>query len=108
MMLFAIYLVFRLVSTVLRNGYIPVDPSGDWFYQAMDFGSLACVLYLLYRLNDPELEHYGEIDIGAIAPIVLPCIALGCFVHGNFNRSYVFDAIWQISLNIETLAMLPQ
>jgi len=108
MMLFACYLCFRLTSTCLKNGYIPVDPSGDWFYQAMDFGSLACVLYLLHAMADPDFEHYHDLDIMTVVPIVLPCILLGFFIHGNFNRSYVFDAVWQISLNIETLSMLPQ
>jgi len=108
MTLFAIYLAFRLTSTCLKNGYIPVDPSGDWFYQLMDFGSLACIMYLLHGMSYPEFEHYNDNEFVSIAPIVLPCIVLGIFVHGNFNRSYVFDAIWQISTNIETLAMLPQ
>jgi hypothetical protein len=108
MMLFACYLCFRLSSTCIKNGYIPVDPSGDWFYQAMDFGSLGCVLYLMMKMNNPEFEHYNDLDFSNVAPLVLPCIVLGFFVHGNFNRSYVFDTIWQISLNIETLSMLPQ
>jgi hypothetical protein len=108
MTLFASYLCLRLTSTCLKDGYIPVDPSGDWFYQLMDFGSLACVLYLLKAMADPEFEHYNDRDIMTVAPIVLPCIVLGFFIHGNLNQSYVFDAVWQISLNIETLSMLPQ
>ena len=41
--------------------YIPVDSSGDWFYQAMDACSLLCVLYLLYaRFSNSQFEGVAE------------------------------------------------
>jgi len=107
--LFAIYLCFRLSSTCVMNGYIPVDPSGDWFYQLMDVCSLGCVLYLLRSMHvNPTYTYYNEKDTMAISPLLWPCILAGIFIHGNFNRNAMYDAIWQISTNIETLAMLPQ
>lgn len=107
--LFAIFLVFRLTSTCLKNGYIPVDPSGDFFYQLLDVCSLVCVIYLLHRMHNRYVYTYqDEHDRLTIRPLVLPCIVLGVLCHGNFNRSHVFDAIWSTSLNLETLTMLPQ
>ena len=41
-------------------------------------------------MSYPEFEHYNDNEFVSIAPIVLPCIVLGIFVHGNFNRSYVY------------------
>jgi hypothetical protein len=109
LLLFAIYLCFRLSSTCVMNGSIPVDSSGDWLYQAMDACSLLCVLYLLRCMHlNPVYQYDNDKDTMPIYPMVLPCILLGIFIHGNFNRNAMYDAIWQISTNIETLAMLPQ
>merc|ERR1719160_2207628 len=83
LLLFAIYLCFRLSST--------------------------CVLNLLRCMHlNPVYQYDNDKDTMPIYPMVLPCILLGIFIHGNFNRNAMYDAIWQISTNIETLAMLPQ
>merc|ERR1719478_1882395 len=44
--MYALTLCFRLSSTVHLNGYLPVDQTGDWAYQAIEFCSLALVAYL--------------------------------------------------------------
>jgi len=109
LLMFAVYLCFRLSSTCVMNGYIPVDPSGDWFYQLMDICSLGCIIYLLYCMHlNPRYVYDSDKDNMSISPLLLPCILYGVFVHGNFNRHAMYDTIWQISTNIETLALLPQ
>jgi len=107
--MFVLFLCARLTSTCIKNGYIPVDASGDFFYQFLDFCSLGMVIHLLYRMHHTYVYTYQEdYDQLPIRPLVLPCVILGVFLHGNFNRSELFDSIWAISLNLETLTMLPQ
>merc|ERR1719446_897701 len=44
---YALTLCFRLSSTLHLNGYLPVDQTGDWAYQAIEICSLALVGYLM-------------------------------------------------------------
>jgi hypothetical protein len=107
--LMAFQLVFRLASTSIKNGYIPIDRSGDFAYQFLDWCSLVCVMHLLYRMHKTYASTYErEHDTYPIQSVVIHCIVVACFIHGDFNRSPVFDAIWAASLNLETVAMLPQ
>merc|ERR1719262_1212135 len=110
MELYAIYMVMRLGCTLTRSGYLPVDRSGDWVYQASDIASLACVFQLLSLKNDPTLrstyqEQYDTVDVRRALP---GCVILGLFIHGHLNDSFVFDSLWQASTNVDTLAMIPQ
>jgi hypothetical protein len=110
MELYAIYMVMRLGCTLTRSGYLPVDRSGDWVYQAADIASLACVFQILNLKNDPTLrstyqEQYDTMDVKRALP---GCVILGLFIHGHLNDSFVFDSLWQASTNVDTLAMVPQ
>jgi len=101
--------LFRLTSTSIKNGYIPIDTSGDMAYQLIDLCTLLCVVHLLYRMHKTYADTYEkEHDEYPIKSTVIRCVVLASFVHGDFNRSPFFDAIWAASLNFETVAMLPQ
>jgi len=107
--LFVLFYCTRLTSTTVKNGYIPVDKSGDFMYQAMDLGSLVCCLHLLFRMHKSYVHTYQEEhDEMSLMPMVPPCYLLACVVHGDFNRNVFFDTVWAASLNLETLTMLPQ
>lgn len=107
--LFVLFYCTRLTSTTVKNGYIPVDRSGDFMYQAMDVGSLVCCLHLLFRMHKSYVATYQEEhDEMPLLPMVPPCYLLAYAVHGDFNRNVFFDTVWAASLNLETLAMLPQ
>merc|ERR1712032_523165 len=41
-------------------------------------------------------------------PFVLLAVVMGCAVYGNMNKSPFFDRIWMISLNLDTVSMMPQ
>merc|ERR1719482_2607566 len=45
----ALGLCCRLSSTLWLNGYLPVDASGDYVFQAFDLCSLAMLAWLLHR-----------------------------------------------------------
>lgn len=109
MALFALFYGFRLMSTTLRDGYIPLDKSGDFAMQAFEFTSLVCVCYILYcfhrKFRHTYMDEYDTLELG---PLVVPCVVLGIFVHGDFNNDEFFDAVWATSLNLETLTLVPQ
>jgi len=101
--------VFRLTSTMVKNGYLPVDRTGDWVYQGADIASLLLVFQLLYFVHKRYKSTYqAELDSMPIWRMVPGAILLGCLVHGNLNHSPFFDKAWTISLWLDTLAMLPQ
>lgn len=109
LVLYTLYLSFRLTSTSLKNGYIPVDTTGDYMYQLVDALSLGLVLNLLYCMHKTHAHSYqDENDTFALAPLVAACIVLGCCVHANFNNNKFFDIVWAISSNFEIVTMVPQ
>merc|ERR1719149_434813 len=52
--LFAVMYVMRLYSTLQFNGYLPVDSSGDWVYQAIDVLALVCVMSILCEMHSEK------------------------------------------------------
>jgi len=107
--MYVLVLVVRLTSTLNKNGYIPVDKSGDWVYQAADIVTLSMILHLLYRVYVTHRGTYDEEnDTFSIWPCVPPCVLLGMLIHADLNRSQFYDSVWTTSMNLDTLALLPQ
>jgi len=109
LVMYVFYYLFRLPATALKSGYNPVDSTGDYMYQIVDFCGLLMVLHLLYCCHKTHRHSYQEeFDTFPLAPIVLPCIVAGCMFRAGFNRHPLFDSCFAISCNIETFVMLPQ
>lgn len=107
--MFVLHLTTRLSSTSIKNGYIPVDKSGDYMYQLLDFFTMLLCMNLLFRIHKTHVYSYQEeFDTFPLTPLVIPCVVLAMFVHGSFNNNSFFDKIWQISANLETFVLLPQ
>jgi len=105
----AIALMLRLSSTTWLNGYLPVDASGDWIYQAVDFLSLALVAGLLYQVLVARGNGYQEAeDSLPIVPIIVGGVVLATLLHADMNSRPVFDAAWMAGLFIGAVAVMPQ
>jgi len=109
MEVYALVFMFRLSSTLVKNGYLPVDRSGDWVYQTADIASLMLVLQILFKIHKAhKLTYQKEEDNLNIYRAIPGCILLALFLHGNLNNSPVFDILWTIGMNLDTLALVPQ
>jgi len=107
--MFVLYLCARLPATCLCRGYIPIDASGHWFYQLMDFCALLLACHLLHSMHKTYVHSYQEEhDTLPVWPFVIGSVVVACLVHGNLNRSFFFDTLWFTSLYMETCCMLPQ
>merc|ERR1719454_1868199 len=100
----------RLCSTTWLKGYIPVDGTGDWLYQALDVAALLIVLNILHCIfkshrSTYQEEHDGNFKVEIIA---LACFVVAVFVHPDLNNRPVFDTLWATALYIDVFAMLPQ
>lgn len=105
----ALALVLRLSSTTWLNGYLPVDASGDWVFQAVDFLSLALVAWLLYQiLSSKKATYQSEEDSMPVTPAVISCIMIGCLFHADMNDRPIFDTAWMAGLFISAVAVMPQ
>jgi len=106
---YALVLMVKLTSTLFRQGYLPVDRSGDWVYQLGDIASLAAVLHLMIEMHTTYKatyqEEYDTLDVTRCYPI---CVLMAIFIHGDLNNSFVFDTIWTLHMNLDTVAMIPQ
>merc|ERR1719436_448135 len=105
----ALALCCRLSSTTWLHGYLPVDASGDWVYQAVDFASLALVLWLLHRVLVAKRCSYQEDeDSCAVLPMMFCCFVLAAILHADMNARPIFDTLWMAGLFISVVAVLPQ
>jgi len=106
---YVLVFICRLTSTMVKNGYLPVDRTGDWVYQASDIASLLLVLQLLFFMHKKYATTYqGEIDTMPIWSILPGFVLLSVCFHGHLNHSPFFDTVWTMSMWFDTVAMLPQ
>merc|ERR1719343_366617 len=105
----ALALIFRLSSTVWLDGYLPVDASGDWMYQAVDICSLTLVLWLLYQVLVVHRGTYQEAEDSFPAVYAaIGAVLLAVIFHPNMDAHAVFDTLWMSGLNISAIAVMPQ
>jgi len=111
LILYAITLCFRLSSTVWLNGYLPVDKTGDWAYQAIEICCLFLIVHLFRCVFVTHRATYQEQHDSL--PVKLEHLVIGCFilavvVHPHLDRRELFDTLWTTGCYLETLSMLPQ
>jgi len=105
----AVALACRLSSTTWLQGYLPVDESGDWFYQAVDICSLVLVLWLLHRVLVTQRSTYqAHEDSFPFVPMMLVAFVLAALLHADMNARPLFDALWMAGLFVSVFAVLPQ
>lgn len=111
LIMYAMTLCFRLSSTLWLNGYLPVDKTGDWAYQALEVCSLGLVCYLMrcalvtHRTSAQEQHDSFPFNL---QNLLMGCFILAVVVHPNLDRRTLFDILWTTGCYLETLAMLPQ
>jgi ER lumen protein retaining receptor len=102
-------LCLGLSSTLWLNGYLPVDESGDWFYQCVDMCALAMELWLLYQVLIVKRDSYQiEADSFPIKPLIVVCYVLAMVFHSDMNLRPLFDVNWMAGLFLGCIAVLPQ
>jgi len=105
----AVALVCRLSSTLWLNGYLPVDASGDYIFQAIDICTLVLVLWLLHRVLVVQSRTYEATeDTLPVMPMILGSLIFATLLHADMNSRPLFDALWMAGLFIGILAVLPQ
>eukprot|EP00746_Dinoflagellata_sp_MGD_P012841 gnl/MRDRNA2_/MRDRNA2_127512_c0_seq1.p1 gnl/MRDRNA2_/MRDRNA2_127512_c0~~gnl/MRDRNA2_/MRDRNA2_127512_c0_seq1.p1 ORF type:complete len:342 (+),score=33.08 gnl/MRDRNA2_/MRDRNA2_127512_c0_seq1:87-1028(+) len=111
LILYATTFCLRLSSTMWLNGYLPIDETGDWAYQALELSSLAMVAYcirsvfLVHRGTYQQKHDSLPLSIGSL---VMGCIFIAVAIHPNLDRLPAFDIFWASSCYLEAFAMLPQ
>lgn len=105
----ALALCCRLSSTTWLNGYLPVDASGDWVFQAVDICTLLLTLGLLYNVLFVQRKSYeAEDDSLPIVPMALGSFLCAVLFHADMNNRPLFDALWMAGLFMGVMAVLPQ
>jgi len=104
---FALYC--RLSSTLWLNGYLPLDASGDWVFQAVEICSLILVCWLCYSVLVKQKKTYqSEADSCPMLPLMLMALLLAALLHGDLNSRPLFDTLWMSGLFSDVVAVLPQ
>lgn len=91
------------------NGYLPVDATGDWIFQACDIVSLLLVVWLLYyTFVEKKYSYDAQADSMSLIPIILGCFIAAFLLHADMNRRPLFDSLWMASLFLSVFSALPQ
>jgi len=99
----------RLWTTMAKSGYLPVDSSGDGLYQAADFFGLVIACGTWKCITDTHSSTYDRhLDTLDLLKHVPLCVMLAVLIHGDLNDSFVYDTLYYVSINVETLALMPQ
>jgi hypothetical protein len=105
----ALGLACRLSSTTWLNGYLPVDASGDFVYQAVEAIALLIVLWLLYcSFVTHERTYQKDADTLPVFPLVAGCFLLAALLHADMNNRHLFDTLWMTGLFLSVVSVLPQ
>jgi len=106
----AIALACRLSSTTWLLGYLPMDASGDYLYQALDVMSLVLVLGLLYQMlkvRSYRATYDADNDQLPIAPFMAVSFILACLFHADLDERPLFDILWYSGLFLTSVAPVP-
>jgi uncharacterized protein with PQ loop repeat len=107
--LFIVVYAVRLWTTIMKSGYLPVDSSGDGLYQAADLIGLAIACGIWKCLTDTHRSTYNShtdtLDLRKCLPC---CVLVALLIHGDLNDCFIFDTLYYIAVNVETLALMPQ
>eukprot|EP01041_Mallomonas_annulata_P008184 gene8184-16827_t len=116
--LYAIVFIVRLLSIMRHQGYLPFDKTGDWFYHAVEWLSLAAVCLAIFGMLSPlkysydaKYDLFGNLHIpdylGALY-LLIPCALIAALFHPALNHEWLSDTCWTMSMYLESVAMLPQ
>lgn len=99
----------RLSSTTWLNGYLPMDASGDWFYQAVDIFALVVAICLFCRvLAGQESMWRAARTMLSVVPAVFVAFSLAAILHADLDLRPAFDTLWMAGTFMGSVAVLPQ
>jgi hypothetical protein len=99
----------RLASTTWLHGYLPMDVTGDFLYQAFDAVSLIMVIWLLCRVRKMQCYSFeADEEEVSVVPFAVGALVLAALLHADLNDRPFFDTLWMCSLFIGTVAVVPQ
>jgi hypothetical protein len=99
----------RMPSTTWSEGYLPMDKTGDYLYQTVDFCSLAMILFLLHQVLVVYRSSYAASeDTFKVGPVILACFGFAAVFHGNAADNPLYDTCWMAGLLMGVVAVLPK
>lgn len=99
----------RLVSIVPWEGYLPIDKSGDWFYQGCEGLGLCLAVFICYLCRVRfEGTYDRHADTFSHLGLVVFALVLSLMLHPHLNQHMVADVAWTFALYLESITVFPQ
>eukprot|EP00929_Paragymnodinium_shiwhaense_P010539 TRINITY_DN115282_c0_g1_i1.p1 TRINITY_DN115282_c0_g1~~TRINITY_DN115282_c0_g1_i1.p1 ORF type:complete len:326 (-),score=38.22 TRINITY_DN115282_c0_g1_i1:71-922(-) len=102
----------RLSSTTWLNGYVPMDASGDWLYQAIDVAALAVTLPLLLLVAVNERRAGTRMlrwqNFARFVAFAFAVVSIAVMFYGDMNDRPIYDALWMAGALFGIAAVVPQ
>jgi hypothetical protein len=106
--LYAVAITARLYSTLQYNGYLPLDRTGDWVYQLIEFLEVVIVVLTIVKVARYQCYLGDANDTCQVWPMLLLCGVMALTMHPGLNYNATADIAWTFGLYLESVAMVPQ
>jgi hypothetical protein len=99
----------RMPSTTWSEGYLPMDKTGDYLYQTVDFISLTMILFLLHQVLVVRRSSYdASEDSFRVGPLIIAAFCLAAMFHGNAADNPLYDTCWMAGLFLGAVGVMPK
>merc|ERR1719149_436380 len=89
--LFAVAIACRLYSTLQYNGYLPLDRTGDWVYQLIEFVEVNICVVTIVKVVRYQCGFDGANDTCHVWPLLLICGVMTWAMPPRLNYNPMAD-----------------
>ena len=99
----------RFLGLILSHSYLPIDGTGDWFYQFIEISSTLLCLALVWKLKKEQfLPVQSENEPLNVGYLLAGTLVVSLLFKSSTSGKYLADLTWSYSMYLESIAMLPQ
>mmetsp|Transcript_38317 Transcript_38317/g.43185 ORF Transcript_38317/g.43185 Transcript_38317/m.43185 type:complete len:325 (+) Transcript_38317:49-1023(+) len=108
--LYSMVFIFRLISIMMHEGYLPYDKSGDWLYHFIEGTSLCLCGVALFAAMVGPFKHTYQANLDTFGAVIMAgsILFVSVCIHPNLNKDFISDTAWTFAMYLESAALLPQ
>jgi ER lumen protein retaining receptor len=109
MISYAVSCFFRFLSFMLTQKYLPVDATGDWFYQFNEIQGAGLCLLIIWKLTKVQsLSIIPEKERLSASYLLIGTAVLSLIFKSSLADKFFADFCWSYGMYLEAVSMLPQ
>jgi hypothetical protein len=94
---------------MLTSTYLPLDATGDWFYQFNEIlGAFLCIAIIWRMTKVQSLSIIPEMERISVSYLLIGAAVLSLIFKSNLENRFLADYCWSYGMYLESVSMLPQ